>query len=206
MNRRSFLIGATTGAAVVSKDLRSLAKKSPFSPVTGNNFSNQGMGDIDAKLRSISEMLESYLFQHFFDPDGILYAYIDIQTGKPFSSEYMSTQYLDLFHVPNPVHYWSNEDSMQYSGYLLAALYEKYMATKDSRVIEQMNQIYRGIKKVYDLSQSLEPNSFSRPYGGLQNMARYKEPLGTDQAQSLFWGLWLFRQLADERLQPQIDE
>jgi hypothetical protein len=30
--------------------------------------------------------------------------------------------------------------------------------------------------------------------------------LGTDQAQSLFWGLWLFRQLADERLQPQIDE
>ena len=81
-------------------------------------------------------MLEAYLFENFFDQDGIMYAYIDRETGKPFTSEFMSTQYLDLFHVPDPVHYWSNEDSMQYSGYLLAALYEKYMATKDARVID----------------------------------------------------------------------
>ena len=80
----------------------------------------------------------------------------------------MSTQYLDLFHVPDPVHYWSNEDSMQYSGYLLGALHEKYMATKDARVIDRMTEIYRGIRKVYELSQGIEKNSFSRPYGGLQ--------------------------------------
>ena len=69
-----------------------------------------------------------------------------------------------------------------------------------------MSAIYRGIRKVYDYSQTLEPNSFSRPYGGLQSMAKYRECLGTDQAQSLFWGLWLFSQLADEATKSQINE
>ena len=206
VERRSFLASLATTALATSNRVAGSSKKLPAAPVASHKSSIQGAHDLDEKLRRISEMLEAYLLEHFFDEDGILYAYIDVETGKPFTSEFMSTQYLDMFHVPDPVHYWSNEDSMQYSGYLLAALYEKYMATRESQVLEQMNDIYLGIRKVYELSQSIEPNSFSRPYGGLQNMAKYRECLGTDQAQSLFWGLWLFAQVAGQRIRSQIDE
>ncbi len=145
-------------------------------------------------------------FEHLFDDDGILYAYTDVQTGTAFSSELMNNMYLDLYHVPDPVHYWSNEDSMQYSGLLLYALYEKYVTTRDPSVIERMDQIYRGVRKVYDVSQRTEPGSFSRPYGGLSNMTKYNEPLGTDQAGSLFWGLWLYGKVADQSTRAEIDE
>ena len=206
VERRSFLASLATTAVATSNRVAGSSKKLPAAPVTSHRSSIQGTNDLDEKLRRISEMLEAYLLEHFFDEDGILYAYIDVETGKPFTPEFMSTQYLDIFHVPDPVHYWSNEDNMQYSGYLLAALYEKYMATRESQVLDQMNDIYLGIRKVYELSQKIEPNSFSRPYGGLQNMAKYRECLGTDQAQSLFWGLWLFAQVAGQRIRSQIDE
>ena len=37
-------------------------------------------------------------------------------------------------------------------------------------------------------------------------MAKYAEPLGTDQGGTLFWGLWLHRELADESTKEEIDE
>jgi hypothetical protein len=166
-------------------------------------------------LQNTATQVERYINEHLFDPDGLMYSYVDVRTGKPFEEDYAvrSASRAELkgnvrssrgkpwsiHHYANsdPVTYWSYEDTISTAGYYIEALVLKYEVTGDSKALEQAFTIWNTYKQVYYASQVYGIGSFLRPYGGrvggFEGMRRWMEPLGTDQAICLLCGqyaLW----------------
>lgn len=161
---------------------------------------------INEKLDQLCINFEDYLYKHFFDEDGILLSYIDKKTGKPFDFEYINTQKLWKIPCERLEEYHAYEDSMMNYGFYLTYLYEKYNATGDCKVLEQMKQTMEMIFKIYEISQQIENGFFGRPYGGLNRIVHNKEPLGTDQIAPLLSGVGLYRNIASDIEKRKIDQ
>ena len=166
-----------------------------------------------SELQHIATQAEKYINDHLFDPDGLMYSYIDVQTGKPFEEDYVvqSSSRAELKENvgrakswsvhdranSDPWAYWSYEDTILIVGVYIKALVLKYELTGDSKALEQAFKIWDTYKQVYYASQVYGIGSFLRPYGGwaggFEGMSRWLEPLGTDQASHLLCGqyaLW----------------
>ena len=160
-------------------------------------------------LQNTATAAERYINEHLFDPDGLMYSYIDVQTGKPFEEDYVAhfkenvrrAKSWSAHHRANsdPVTYWSYEDSVITAGCYMEALALKHQVTGDAAALEQAFKIWNRYKHIYFVSQVHGSGSFLRPYGGFAGgfagMNKWMEPLGTDQASPLLGGqyaLWKY--------------
>ena len=168
-------------------------------------------------LQKTATQAERYINEHLFDPDGLMYSYIDVQTGKIFEEDYVAHYKENVRRAKSwnaghrsdsdPVTYWSYEDTIATAGYYIEALVLKYELTADSKALEQAFKIWDTYKQVYYASQVYGIGSFLRPYGGraadatrgggygsgFEGLGRWMEPLGTDQASPLLsaqYALW----------------
>jgi len=161
----------------------------------------------DCDLNNTVVEAESYINEHLFDPDGLMYSYIDVRTGMPFAEDYarecrhFSTPSeawsIHLRADADPVTYWSYEDTIATGGYFMEALILKHEVTGDGAALERAFRIWRTYRNVYYASQVHGIGSFLRPYGGFAagfaGLGRWMEPLGTDQAGPLLtaqYALW----------------
>jgi len=168
------------------------------------------------QLEKTATQAEQYIKAHLFDPDGLMYSYIDVRTGKPFATDFArESRHFDApreawsIHLradADPVAYWSYEDTVATAGFYMEALVLKHEATGDPAPLEQAFRIWETYKLVYYASQVYGSGSFLRPYGGLAGgfagLGRWAEPLGTDQASPLLtaqYALWKHAADADKQ-------
>ena len=168
---------------------------------------------IASDLQDSATRADRYINEHLFDPDGLMYSYIDVRTGKPFEEGYAvrsarraevrteagrdGSWSVNERANSDPRTYWSYEDTVVTAGCYIEALVLEYGLTGDSKSLEQAFRIWDTYKQVYYASQVYGIGSFLRPYGGraggFEGMGRWMEPLGTDQAGTLLRGqyaLW----------------
>ncbi len=158
------------------------------------------------KLAPSIARIEDYLAAHFWDPDGILYAYVDVQTGKPFEKDFITREKVARRAAFNPWAWWTYEDSIQNSGHYLDGLVRKYEVTGDAECLRRANDVWQMLEKVYLASQVHGIGSFLRPYGGFLEMEKFMEPLGTDQASPMFAGLYRYLRHAPPEEREQIGD
>lgn len=166
-----------------------------------------------AGLAATAAEAEAYVESHLFDPDGLMYSYIDVRTGKPFAEEYVR-QFKTLAGrepwVPDnranndPVTYWSYEDTVAIAGMYIEALVAKHEVTGDPAPLKRAFAIWEQYRLVYYASQPFGSGGFLRPYGGRRGgfagMAAWMEPLGTDQASCLLTGQYaLWKHATDDQ-------
>jgi hypothetical protein len=147
---------------------------------------------------------ESYIEERLFDPYGLLYAYIDIQTGKPFAPGVPTPAMTPVRARFDPWSYWSYEDSICAMGMYVDGQMRKYRVTGEQECLEKAHQVWLTVRNIYYTSQMHGRGTFMRPYGGLRTMEKFLEPLGTDQAGPLFHGLYAYMQQAEPHVKVEI--
>ena len=147
---------------------------------------------------------EDYIEGHLFDPAGIMYSYVDVETGQPFDRAAITTRQVPVRAHFDPWSYWTYEDSIATMGLYLDGLVRKYAVTREPACLERAHKLWLVIRNIYACSQAHGIGSFFRPYGGYVKMGAFAEPLGTDQASPLFSGLYLYSQHADADTRTQI--
>jgi len=150
-----------------------------------------GTGNPEA-LHETASLIEEYIKQHLFDEYGLMYSGIDSHTGKPFKREFITPVKVPGRAQFDPWSYWTYEDSVMSMGLYLDGLILQYEVTGNNACIRTAGNIWKAIENVYSCSQVHGIGSFLRPYGGFQQMHRFMEPLGTDQASPLFCGLYRY--------------
>jgi hypothetical protein len=149
--------------------------------------------EVQPELDTVAAEIEAYIERYLFDPTGILYAYIDSHTNEPFDPAFITPEKVPW---PPAQHdawgYWTYEDSIMSMGLYLDGLMRKHALTRDDECLHQAREIWRSVRDVYTKSQAHGAGAFLRPYGGLEQMHNFNEPLGTDQASTLFAGAYLY--------------
>ena len=136
--------------------------------------------------------VEKYIEEHLFDPSGIMYGAIDSHTGVPFGRDFITPRKVPRRASFDPWSYWTYEDSVLSMGLYLDGLVLKYGVTGRSECLSRAKKVWDVVRAIYSCSQVHGIGSFLRPYGGFENMSRFMEPLGTDQASTLFSGLYRY--------------
>ena len=154
------------------------------------------LGQIATSLAAIEEYVEA----HLFDPSGILMSAADCRTGKPFAREFITEEKVARRAMFDPWSWWTYEDSIMCAGHYIDGLVMRYEMTGDATALEQAQRVWRVCLDISYQSQAYGGvGCFLRPYGGFDQMEKFGEPLGTDQAAPLFCGVYrLMRYMADE--------
>lgn len=164
-----------------------------------------------SELKDTATHAEGYIKDHLFDPDGLMYSYVDIRTGKPFAEEYVASfkehvrraTAWSVHHRADsdPVTYWSYEDTVAAAGFYIQALVLKHDVSGDESALQEAFRIWDRYRQVYYASQVHGIGCFLRPYGGFKGgfagMNQWMEPLGTDQAGPLLCGQYALWKHAD---------
>ena len=158
------------------------------------------------QLLELAPAVEQYIEQHLHDPAGIMYAYIDVRTNRPFDRDAITTRHVPVRAHFDPWSYWTYEDSICTMGLYIDGLVRKFEATGERACLERAHKLWLVIRNIYACSQVYGIGSFLRPYGGYLTMGAFAEPLGTDQASPLFSGLYLYSKHADAETRAQITE
>jgi hypothetical protein len=148
--------------------------------------------------------IEQYVEDHLYDPQGILYSYINVETDRPFERSAITTQHAPVRAHFDPWSYWTYEDSLLSMGLYLDGLARKYEVTGEEACLERAQKLWQSVRKIFSCSQVYGIGNFLRPYGGFAKMGQFAEPLGTDQASPLFAGLFLYSRHADQSTRDQI--
>jgi hypothetical protein len=146
-----------------------------------------------------AEQVEQYAEDHLFDGAGLMMSGIDSHTNQPFAREFITEEKVPRRALFDPWSYWTYEDTIMTMGHYIDGLVLKYEVTGDENALTRAREVWRTCKDVYMQSRVYGgPGSFLRPYGGFDEMERFGEPLGTDQAAPLFCGVWRLMQHSDE--------
>jgi hypothetical protein len=149
---------------------------------------------MNADLHQTAEEVERYIREHLFGPDGLMYSYIDVRSGKPLEPAAVEHLRRPYRGHDDPATYWTHEDSVLTAGLYMEALVLKLEVTGDPPALEEAWRVWEPYRLVYYASQVFGSGAFLRPYGGFaggfETMARWAEPLGTDQASPLLSGLY----------------
>lgn len=144
-------------------------------------------------LAAEAERLERIFDEKFLDSDGVLRSALTWD-WKPFTPE-SATPDDEVFKVPGtdaaPWEIRNYEDSGMVQGAFLAAMCAKYEATGDASALEKARRTYRGIRRVYEMSQKGGRGFYCKPWGG-----RYTDELSSDQYVYTMAGLDAFYLLA----------
>jgi hypothetical protein len=151
--------------------------------------------------------VEAYIRENeFWDPFGVMYAYIDRFTGKPFERDFITPIKVPRRADIDPWSYWAYEDTVETTGAYIYGLVSKYRVTGDLACLELAQAAWRSLRNIYYASQVYGIGSFLRPYGGFENMGKWTEPLGTDQASPMFGGLYFYMKYADKQTREEISD
>lgn len=147
--------------------------------------------------------IENLFEQKLRDPDGILRAMLKLDTLTPWKPE--DTGENDL-HAVIPGYetmpladYLNYENTGMVQGTYLSALTFKYRVTGDEAVRELAKLTFRGIVKVYEMSQSIAPGFYCKPWGG-----HVTDETSSDQYIYTMYGMDDYYPLADQNEQEQI--
>ena len=159
---------------------------------------------LDQQYGAIADAIERYIEEHFWDPAGLMYSYLDVTTGQPFAKEFIAPKKVCRRALFNPWAWWTYEDSIMMMGLYLDGLCRKYEVTGNAQCLDLARKVWRSLRNVYYASQIYGPGSFLRPYGGFEVMGQFMEPLGTDQASPLFAGLYRFMRHSDPETRTEV--
>lgn len=167
---------------------------------------------LDQQLNQTATEAEAYIDTHFFGDigrhyvtgQGIMYAFIDARTGKPFPKEFITPLKTPRRADIDPWAWWTYENTIENMGMYFDALIRKYEVTGDTSCLERCAALWQTTRDIYFASQVYGIGSFLRPYGGYEKMGAFAEPLGTDQAGPLFHGLYRYWKHADARTRTDI--
>ncbi len=143
-------------------------------------------------LTATADAVERYIQTHLFDPVGLMVSGIDSHTNQPFARDFITPRKVPRRAAFDPWSYWTYEDSVMSMGLYLDGLMLQFEVTKDDACLQRAHRIWTMIERVYSASQVYGLGSFLRPYGGFLTMRQFMEPLGTDQAGPLFFGLYRY--------------
>ena len=138
----------------------------------------------------VADELEGYIFNNLFDATGLLMSSIDSRSDEPFKHAAITTQRVPRRAHHDPWSYWTYEDSVMGMGLLIDGLVLNHKVTSDDKCIDQAKAVWKQLRQVYYHSQVFGIGSFLRPYGGHDKMDTFAEPLGTDQATTMFSGVY----------------
>ena len=155
------------------------------------------MTDRLAQLGRVADELEQYIDGRLFDPFGIAMSGIDSHTGRPYERDFITPVKVPRRAAFDTWTYWTYEDAVMQMGLYIHAQVLKHDATGDEACIEKARACWEVLHNVYSCSQIHGIGSFLRPYGGYDEMHKFLEPLGTDQASPMFTGLFHFMKHAD---------
>lgn len=157
-------------------------------------------------MEQIESDVYSYIEDHLFDPNGIMYGQVDGFTDQPLSEKLVTADCVPRRATFNPLAYWAYEDSVMNMGLYLDGLLLKYQATGNTKCLDRAGQLWQTVEKIYSCSQIFGIGSFLRPYGGFKEMGRFAEPLGTDQAGPLFNGLYRYMSHTENAVKSAIEK
>ena len=140
---------------LISRDVEQKAKK---------------MSSMNEKLKRYAELVETELEQFYDEKTGFLFSALNLDTRKPMTSEDLSGDAafpIADYYAPNTydgVMRYENTGMVQ--GTLLAAMCLKYRATGDPEALKKAERTFKGIVKVYEMSQVIAPGFYCKPWGG----------------------------------------
>ena len=160
---------------------------------------------LEQQYGRIAGELDSYIDSTgFWDPSGLMYAYIDVSTGRPFEPEFITNTKVPRRADVDPWAWWTYEDTVESTGVYIDGLIRKYRVTGDAACLDRARSAWESLRNIYYASQVYGIGSFLRPYGGFEGMGRFVEPLGTDQASPMFSGLYFYMRYADDQTRAEI--
>lgn len=158
------------------------------------------------ELRKTADEIEDYADRHMFDEFGLMISAIDSHTYRPFEKDFITEEKVPRRAVFSPWSFWSYEDSIMTTGHYIDGLVMKYEYTGDNSCIEKAKSAWEVCLAVSYQSQAYGGlGCFLRPYGGLDEMEKFGEPLGTDQAAPLFYGAYRLRKYLSEEKREELD-
>lgn len=118
-------------------------------------------------LRQKAERLHQVLDEQFFDPQGLMYSYLNIETRKPFTLAEV-TGYPIKFPGAPPLHDWfSHENTDVVAGNYLSALCHRARVEPGAETNARIERVLHCLRQVYDMSARVkEPGWLCKPYGG----------------------------------------
>jgi len=165
------------------------------------------MGVLGQQHAEVADRIEAYFEAFFWDPNSLVYGGIDVFTNRPIARELLTRTTVPRRAAQvDPWAYWAYEDSVQNTGIYLDGQVLKYEVTGDPACLEKAKRAWLTLRNIYSASQVYGNGSFLRPYGGFEEMHRFVEPLGTDQASPTLCGLYRYMKHADESARAEITD
>lgn len=162
------------------------------------------MTAVQKQLDRTAIQVEDYIEKRFFSPYGVMYAYIDSHTGKPFARKFIAPDDVPRRAAFDPWSYWTYEDTVCTMGHYIEGLAHQFAVTGDATLLERARKQWHKARDFYSASQVCGDGNFLRLYGSYENMFRFLEPLGTDQASPLFSGLYFYSKHAEAETREEI--
>lgn len=148
------------------------------------------MSDLETIVATAAEV-EAYAEAHLFDGAGLMMSGIDRLTGRPFDRDFITEEKVPRRAMFDPWSYWTYEDSIMSAGHYIDGLVLRYEYSGDATALDRAKRVWRACLAVSYQSQVYGGlGCFLRPYGGFDQMEKFGEPLGTDQAAPLFSGAY----------------
>lgn len=142
-------------------------------------------------LQTTADTVEQYAATHLFDESGLMMSTIDSQTGCPFERDFITEEKVPRRAMFDPWSWWTYEDSVMTAGHYIDGLVMKYEMTGNENALQRAKEVWSVYLDVSYQSQAYGGvGCFLRPYGGFDEMEKFGEPLGTDQAAPLFHGVY----------------
>lgn len=151
------------------------------------------------------EVLQRFLGEHFFHPDGIMYSqwYWRGDELRPWRrSDFEGQSYPNTPEGFTPEGHNNNENSSWTSGLFLWSQCLRYQATQDPEALEYAARAFRSLDTIFRLTEAQGERGFlCKPY----DRAASKQT-SPDQYIAAMMGLWEYRRIADQATRARIDE
>lgn len=128
-------------------------------------------------LAARADRIEAWAEEHFIDPNGVVYTYLDKETSAPVSDAFF-TDADDPFyvHICTPAEFHTYEDCGICTGAYLQSQLWRYAAEEKPESLSKARRCFKGLRHVYELGKELEEGFFPKAYGN-----KFTPQTSTDQ-------------------------
>lgn len=123
--------------------------------------------DHSAVLSHRAQRLHQVLEEQFYDDQGLMYSYLNIETRRPFEASAVARYPIRFVGMP-PLHEWfSHENTNMVAGSYLSALCHRARVAPNAEVNAMIDRALDSVRRVCDMSARFkEPGWLCKPYGG----------------------------------------
>jgi len=122
-----------------------------------------------ATLAENAASIEKLFDEVILDEHNVLYSLLKLSVMRPFKKDDFTERDVHLVVVGKeslPASDFLNyENSGMVQGVFLSAMCLKYRVTNDPNALAKARRTYQGLRKIYELSQSVAPGFFCKPWG-----------------------------------------